>query len=421
MMTKPKLFESSRELVYFLLLMLLLLLGRLGWEYTHYREFVTKPFYYTYAKVLTLRQKHHGEKRYWVMKLQSDEGLRFYTTTHSKRAAGHGRLRLQLFPDGRISFWDYLGTFYVKSRIKGRQRVPERLQDQIAASITKEHSNPAIGAFYKAIFLAYPLPQRLRDAIAALGVSHLVALSGFHLGILWGVLYGVLVWFYRFWQQRYFPYRYALIDVGSVVMVLLGVYLWFVGAPPSLLRSYAMVLAGWSAVLLGLELVSFSFLVSVFAVLVVLFPSLLVSLSFWLSVGGVFYIFLLLHYTKDLNPWLITLLVIPVGIFVLMLPVVHGIFGTTTPYQLLSPILSLLFIPFYPIAIVLHLIGMGALFDPLLEWLFALPKESSQVLLPWWAVAGYIGLSLIATRVKIAFYLLLGVAVGVGVYLFWWS
>jgi len=417
-MTKPKLFESRREFLLFVLVMFLLLLVRLGWEYYHYRQFVAKPFYYTHATVLNAYEKQKGKKYYTVLKLQSDEGLRFYTTTHSKKVLNHAYLRLQIFPDERIGFWDYLGTFYIKSRIKERKQLPETMQEHLGRRIAAQHSDSQMGAFYNAIFLALPLPQRLREPIAALGVSHLVALSGFHLSILWGVLYGVLLWLYRALQQRYFPYRYALIDVGTVVMAVLGIYVWFVGAPPSLLRSYAMVLVGWVVLLLGLELVSFSFLAAVFAILTVLFPSLLVSLSFWLSVAGVFYIFLLLHYTKGLHPWLIMLLVIPVGIFILMLPIVHGIFGVTTPYQLLSPILSLLFIPFYPITFFLHLIGMGDIFDPALQWLFALPKESSEMLLPWWMVALYIILSVGAIRYRVLFYMMLLFAGVYALYLF---
>ncbi len=417
-MTKPKLFESRREFLLFVLVMLLLLLGRLGWEYYHYRQFIAKPFYYTHAIVLNAYEKHKGRRAYTVLKLQSDEGLRFYTTTHSKQALNHAYLRLQIFPDERIGFWEYLGTFYVKSRIKERKALPETMQERLGRRIAAQHSDGGMSAFYNAIFLALPLPQRLREPIAALGVSHLVALSGFHLSILWGVLYGLLLLPYRALQQRYFPYRYALMDVGAVVMVLLGVYVWFVGAPPSLLRSYAMVLVGWLVLLLGLELVSFTFLAAVFAILTVLFPSLLVSLSFWLSIAGVFYIFLLLHYTKGLHPWLIMLLVIPVGIFILMLPIVHAIFGVTTPYQLLSPILSLLFVPFYQVSFFLHLAGIGDLFDPALQWLFALPKESSEMLLPWWMVAGYVGLSLGAVRYKALFYVTLLLAALYALYLF---
>jgi len=251
-----------------------------------------------------------------------------------------------------------------------------------------------------------------------LGVSHLVALSGFHLGILWGLIYGLLLFLYRPLQQKFFPYRHALFDVGLVVMTFLAFYLWFVDFPPSLVRSYAMVFVGWVVLPLGIELLSFTFLTSILLTLVVLFPSLLVSLGFWLSVAGVFYIFLLLQYTKNYNKWMITLLFIPFGIFILMLPVVHHIFGVTSGYQLLSPLLSLLFIPFYPLVMVLHLVGFGGVLDSPLLWLFSLPNESTDNLLPLWAMLGYVGLSLGAIWSRKLFYGVIGVALGYGMYLF---
>jgi competence protein ComEC len=275
-----------------------------------------------------------------------------------------------------------------------------------------------MASFYNAIFFATAVDKTLREKISMLGVSHLVALSGFHLGILWGLVYGLLLLFYRPVQQKFFPYRHALLDVGLIVLILLAVYLWFVDFPPSLVRSYAMVLVGWIVLLLGIELLSFTFLTTILLLLVLLFPSLLVSLSFWLSVAGVFYIFLLLKYTKEYNKWMITLLFIPFGIFILMLPVVHHIFGVTSGYQLLSPLLSLLFIPFYPLVMVLHLVGFGGVLDSPLLWLFSLPNESTDNLLPLWAMLGYVGLSLGAIWSKKLFYGVFGVAVIYGIYLF---
>jgi len=225
------------------------------------------------------------------------------------------------------------------------------------------------------------------------------------------LIYGLILFLYRPLQQKFFPYRHALLDVGLVAIILLAVYLWFVDFPPSLVRSYAMVLVGWIVLLLGIELLSFTFLTSILLSLVVLFPSLLVSLSFWLSVAGVFYIFLLLQYTKEYNKWMITLLFIPFGIFILMLPVVHHIFGVTSGYQLLSPLLSLLFIPFYPLVMVLHIIGFGGILDSALLWLFSLPEESVENLLPLWAMLGYVGLSLGAIWNRKLFNGVLGLAV----------
>ena len=399
-------------------ILIFIIFVRLFIEYRSYQDFISKPFYYTHAKVLGSYEKSKRGKRYKVLKLHSNEGFTFYTTSYKKENFNHKKLRLQIFPNKGISFKDYLGTFYVKSRIKDQEVLPLSFKDDLLKKVALQHQKPYLQSFYNAIFFATPLQKELREKISMLGVSHLVALSGFHIGILWGLLYGVLLLFYKPLQQKYFPYRHALFDIGSVVMILLGVYLWFVDFPPSLVRSYAMVLVGWIMLLLGVELLSFTFLTTIFLILVALFPSLLVSLSFKLSVMGVFYIFLLLQYTKEFNKWIITLLVIPVGIFILMLPVVHNIFAVTSSYQLLSPLLSLLFIPFYPLMMILHLINFGGLFDSVLLWLFTMPQKGSENILPLWIMLGYIGLSIVAIWYRKLFYVVVGLAVGYSGYLF---
>ena len=126
------------------------------------------------------------------------------------------------FPNESIKFRDYLGTFYVKSKIKHQEKLPIIVKDKLLNYVAKQHENSALATFYNAIFFATPLEKALREKIALLGVSHLVALSGFHLGILWGLVYGLLLLLYRPLQQKYFPYRHALFDVGMVAMV----YTW---------------------------------------------------------------------------------------------------------------------------------------------------------------------------------------------------
>jgi competence protein ComEC len=415
---KPKLFPEKQTFIWFVAILLLLIVIRLAFHYHAYKEFIAKPFYYTTATVITSYEKTKKNKRYKVLKLKSDEGFTFYTTTHRKENFNHKHLRLQIFPNESIGFKDYLGTFYVKSKIKYQEKIPITFKDKALNYVAMQHENSALATFYNAIFFATPLEKALREKIALLGVSHLVALSGFHLGILWGLVYGLLLLLYRPLQQKYFPYRHALFDVGMVAMCILGFYVWFVDFPPSLVRSFAMVLVGWGVLLLGMELLSFSFLASVFLLLTLLFPSLLVSLSFWLSVAGVFYIFLLLQYTKTWNKWSITLGVIPIGIFILMLPVVHTIFGVTSVYQLMSPILSLLFVFFYPLVMLLHILGLGGIFDTYLLWLFSLPMDSVVSMIPSWLTLGYLGLSIIAIWYRKVFYMVLGLAILYMFYLF---
>ncbi len=415
---KPKLFPETKGFLWVMGFLVFVILIRLFFEYQAYQNFISKPFYYTHAKVLNAYMKSKNGKRYQVLKLHSDEGFTFYTTSHRKESFDHKYLRLKILPNESILFKDYLDTFYVNSHIKDQETLPFTFKDTLLKKVALQHQESALQSFYNAIFFATPLQKALREKISMLGVSHLVALSGFHLGILWGLVYGALLLLYRPLQQKFFPYRHALFDVGLIAIIFLGVYLWFVDFPPSLVRSYAMVLVGWMVLLLGMELLSFTFLTTIMTTLIALFPSLLVSLSFWLSIAGVGYIFLLLQYTKEFNKRLIALLFIPFGIFLLMLPVVHAVFGVTSGYQLLSPLLSLLFVPFYPLVMGLHLCGIGDVLDGVLLWLFSLPKESVENLLPLWVSGLYIALSVAAIWSIKLFYSLLAVALSYGVYLF---
>jgi len=415
---KPKFFETSKSFIGTILLLTLFTVFRLAYEYGAYKEFITKPFYFTYVNVLNSYEKSKNGKTYKVLKLRSDDGFVFYTTSHKKEDFLHKRLRIQIFPTSDISFQDYLGTFYVKSRIRKIEKLPYTFKDKLLDLVSKQHESSAMQSFYKAIFFATPIDKALREKIALLGVSHLVALSGFHLGILWGLVYGLFMLIYKPFQQRFFPYRHALLDMGVLTMGVLGAYLYFVGFPPSLLRSYAMAFAGWMFILMGIELISFTFLATIASVLVALFPSLLVSLSFWLSVSGVFYIFLILQYTKTYSKQMISVVFIPIGIFLLMLPVVHSIFGVTSAYQLLSPLLSLLFIPFYPLVMFLHLFGMGGVLDGMLLWLFSLPDDGIDSFLYLWQSGLYVALSFAAIWSRKIFYILLSIALFYALYLF---
>jgi len=422
-LSKPKLFPTRKGFVFVIGALFLLLSLRLFFSYVEYKVFISKPFYYTYVTVLSAYEKQKNNRRYQVLKVKSDEGFIFYTTSHQKKNLNFHRLRLQIFPNDKIRFIDYLGTFYTDSHIKKQERLPISTKEKLLNQIEKQHNTATMTDFYQAIFFATRIEKSLRESIALLGVSHLVALSGFHLGILWGLVYGLLNLLYRPIQQKFFPYRYALLDIGIVAMAILGFYVWFVDFPPSLLRSYTMVFVGWVVLLLGIELLSFTFLSTIIAMLLVLAPSLLISLSFWFSVAGVFYIFLILYYSQNFPNYLISFIFIPFGIFMLMLPIVHSVFFVTSYYQLLSPILSLVFILFYPLVMLLHLLGLGGILDSVLLGLFTLPSRSDLIenenfLLEVWVLLIYIVFSLGAIGSKRIFWGLMGISFSYTLYLF---
>ena len=399
---KVPLFSDRREILLASFLWIFLLLIHLFWLHQRYQHFIDPPFYYTHGIVLQSFPKGSGNGAYRILKIRSDDGLTFYTKSYRPEELSGKRVRLQLFPE-RVGFLEYLKGPYLPSRIKGVNEEEGRLLPLLQRLVERQHSRADAAAFYNAIFFALPLDRDLRQKIAALGASHLVALSGFHLGILWGGVFLLLSPLYRLFQSRYFPWRYSLLDIGALSLLLLAGYLWLTGPPPSLLRSYAMLALGWSALLLGIELLSFTFLAVVTALLLLLDPRLALSLGFWLSVAGVFYIYLLLRYWGEGSKWLFALLVMPVGIYLAMLPIVHGIFPAVSPWQWLSPLLSLLFTLFYPLTLFLHLFGLGGLFDNGLLWLWNLPGPAETKTLPLWYSLLYLTLSLAAIRYRWAF------------------
>jgi competence protein ComEC len=181
--------------------------------------------------------------------------------------------------------------------------------------------------------------------------------------------------------------------------------------PPSLLRAYAMVLVGWLALLFGVELLSFSFLAVCGVALLALFPGLGLSIGFWLSVAGVFFIYLFLQYTRSWPAWAI-FLGLNLWVYLAMLPVVHAIFPLFSPWQILSPLLTLLFTVFYPLSMVLHLLGWGGAMDGWLHALLTLPSARSVVTFktPLWLLVLFLALSLLAVRHRVALYLQAAVA-----------
>jgi len=410
MLTPPKLYEFKGELRYSIYIFLAILFFRLLFEYISYKEFISKPFYFTNAKVIDSYAKHKNNHSYSVLRVKNDDGLEFFTTTHKKTDFYNTKLRLQIFPSKDISFIEYMSRFYIKSKIKSISKLPISFKQKLIEYIHHQHSNKQIASFFSAIFLATPLDKALREQISKLGISHLIALSGLHLGILWMVVFSFLMYPYRFLQQKFFPYRYMLFDLGIVVILLLGGYVYLVGYPSSLIRAYAMLVLGWFVIVAGLELLSFEFLLTAVMILLLLVPSLLFSIGFWFSISGVFYIFLILHYTQNYDKKLIAFVLLPIGIYLLMQPIVHGIFATTTMYQLLSPILSILFTPFYIISIFLHLIGMGGVFDTLLSKLLSLEITSVDIHTPKWLILPYLILSYKSIKDRKYFYTLLVVA-----------
>ena len=169
----------------------------------------------------------------------------------------------------------------------------------------------------------------------------------------------------------------------------------FLDSPPSLVRSFGMFVVGFILYDRGLEIFSMQTLLITILLLLAFFPRLYFSLGFWLSAGGVFYIFLFLIHFKNLNLFL-QMLGISVLVYLYMLPVALYIFQNFSIYHPFSILLSILFTPFYPLSILLHITGFGDFFDTFLAWLMMLGENGAKVNLNFYLFVIHVTLSFAA-------------------------
>ena len=410
MIEKPNLFNSYREFLILSISLLILVGFRINSYYRDYKEFISKPFYYTYVRVENIYKKPN----YNILKLKSNDGFKIFSAISNKKDYKNSTLRVKIIPNNNISFIDYINGFYsqvkIKKVIKNRDNIVE---NYIINLIQTQHKDSEIIEFYKAIFLASYISKSLREKISSLGISHLIALSGLHLSILWSVVYFIFLIPYRYFQKRFFPYRNSFFDIGIISIILLGIYTIFVGSPPSLIRSFIMMLFGWIFLIIGIKIFSFQSLMLVVLLILSIFPTLFVSLGLWLSITGVFYIFLIERYSNNIKNKILKYTIFPIGIYIFMLPITHSIFGITNIYQLISPILSILFVVFYPISILLHTIGFGGVFDTILIWIFNLPSNniSFDMIISLDLFIIYLIISIASIWSRLSFYLLILLAI----------
>lgn len=126
------------------------------------------------------------------------------------------------------------------------------------------------------------LTRQTRELFSRTGSSHLLALSGMHLGVLYGMLHLLLF--------RHIPLQKRRRILPFIALPLIWGYTFLAGLPPSLVR--ASVMLSCCIVLFRVpddSLTLHRLALCVFLMLV-LSPSYIFQLSFWLSLAAVFFI-----------------------------------------------------------------------------------------------------------------------------------
>ena len=374
MLEKVPLFNVKKDFFYFLAGCFFVLSYSLLIEYQNFKNLTRFDTATIKATVIKQYVKTKNAKTYQVLRLKSDDGFSFFTTSKTSLQNVVGKkITLQIYTN-KINFFKYMTFFYAYSRIK---EIPKTstLKWELNTKLDEIHHDKNISSIYQALYSATPLNKDLQTVFSSLGVSHLFAISGYHLGVLSALLLFVFRYPYMFLQDRFFPYRNSNRDIFIIILAVLLLYLLFLDMPPSLVRAYFMLVVGFVLYDRGIEIVSMQTLLVSVLILLSFLPKLFFSLGFWLSVSGVFYIFLyLLEFKKLSKIWQFILM--PMWIYVMMLPFSLAFFGNFSLYHPLSIIWTLLFSIFYPLSIFLHLLGFGDLLDGFLEYFILLDTHS---------------------------------------------
>jgi len=408
MTLQKEFFRSSKDLWLFLGIALFLFTCKVGFLYYRYTSFISQKTPIVQGIVLKQYTKTKHNRTYQVLKLKTTSNLTIYTTASKNFKNIQNRfVTLKLYPK-HISFLDYLRGFYAKGwflHVKSEHLLRSTLQKNIA----NQHKDPQLQQLYNALFLAYPLPYKLYQHFGSLGVTHLFAISGLHLGIITGVVFFLLSFLYTPFHKHFFPYQNKKRDIFLLTALVLFFYLEMLNYPPSLLRSYGMMVTGFVLYDRGYKIISLQTLFITAAILLILDPRLFFSYGFWLSVLGVFYILLFLIHFPHLS-FVKQLFLIPVWVYFMMLPTSLYLFGTFSLYHPFSIFLSIVFGIFYPLSLFLHLIGFGDLFDPFLNSLLSLKIFTCKVFLPTWVEMVFLFLSLWSIKNKKILFLLFGLS-----------
>lgn len=407
-MQKPQrksIFENAREVYVFCLACALVFALNLGFSYYKFREFKAQNGVILQAKILQNYEKTNAKgKIYRVLKLKTQD-FSFFTTTRADFDAQAKEQILIGAENKNVKFKDYLsGSFFMPSYGTIELRYAsngESVRDKIYAFIAAQHESEKMTELFTALFLAAPVGKELRGDVNFYSVAHLIAISGYHLGLIFGAFYFIMRPIYRYFQARHFPYRNAKFDLSAAIFAVLFCYLALIGFVPSFLRAFLMSLLALFLLARNVRIVSFELLFVVICAAVSLMPSLLFSIGFYFSCMGVFYIYLYLRHFGGrfsnlsnailLNFWVFSAMILPVLYF----------FPLVSAQQLAVLPITPLFSLFYPISVLLHAFGAGGALDEYLLEFLSWRAKGVNLSVPFWLFLLYNALSLASVKSKI--------------------
>jgi competence protein ComEC len=255
------------------------------------------------------------------------------------------------------------------------------------------------------------LDKDVQESFSVSGAMHVLAVSGLHTGIVWGIMTWVLTlggWCKPLYEEK--KRRWLL---GGILLILLWVYAFITGLSPSVMRS-ALMLSFWElSYLLGRHTSRWNRIMAAAVVILVINTLALWSVSFQLSFAAVIGIMLVgsnmqrivVLYGKVWQ-YICGLLIVSLAAQIGTMPLTLHYFGQTSNYFALTNLLVI------PMAFVLLLLGFSTLamswcmlgewlgvvtkwgtwlLRKAVEWIEILPYSTTQMSLSAWSVVGLYG------------------------------
>lgn len=286
------------------------------------------------------------------------------------------------------------------------------------------------------------LDKDVQRAFSASGAMHVLAVSGLHTGIVWGIVIWLLTlggWRKPLWEEK--GKRWVL---SMTAIVLIWVYAFVTGLSPSVMRS-SLMLSFWSlSGLLDQYTSRWNPLLAAAVVILLVNPLSLWSVSFQLSFAAVAGIMLIGQRMQNsivlkgrVLRYIGGLLLVSVAAQMATIPLTLHYFGQTSNYFALTNLIVI------PMAWIILLLGFGTLalswcvvgewlgmatkwctwgLREAVEWVEGLPFATTQVSLSEWGVFGLYGALVCGVLMlrgkKVRWWWLIGVVLSLGMMLY---
>ena len=171
--------------------------------------------------------------------------------------------------------------------IQGLENMRNRFYDFVMTRLGHRDGAHVLAALITGI--KHGMPTELRDQFARAGTSHLLAISGLHMGILCLIFFFIfyrILWLFPGWMVTAGARKTA----GLLTLIPLALYLVFSGFSPSTQRAFVMIALFMAAFVIEKQTHPFNTLAGAGIVILLIDPAALFSISFQLSFTAVLFI-----------------------------------------------------------------------------------------------------------------------------------